>query len=133
VRLVFVASAPFQIVANGRVQITANRETLLPVVFAVFESALLEMLGDFQKHSFTGTAIYSHGEAAQRSNKVIRVAIFFETAQAVKHIVAVQQHIYRFEGHKIATAFALLDIADGSAGKFSAFAGVFNCHGAYLS
>ena len=67
--LVFVASTPFQVVTNSRVHIAVHWDTLLPVIVAVFKSALLEMLGNLQKHSFVGSVGFP-GEVAQDLNKI---------------------------------------------------------------
>ena len=50
VRLIFITSAPLEVVPNGAVDVAVGWDSLLPVPLAILGAAVSEVDGDFQKH-----------------------------------------------------------------------------------
>jgi hypothetical protein len=85
---IVIPTAVFQIMPDGRVHVAVGRNALLPVVISILGSALLEVLGDFEDHSFVGAVVGFLGESTQSVVKVYGTAGILEVSQAENHIVA---------------------------------------------
>jgi hypothetical protein len=57
VRFITITPTPFQIVPDGRINVAAYGEALLPVVFAVLVRTLLEVFRNLQEHGFRGAGV----------------------------------------------------------------------------
>jgi hypothetical protein len=133
--LVRVAPAVLQIVPDGRIDVAAHGEALLPVILTVLLSALLEVLGDLQEHGFGRAGVVSHSERTQGLVEMGCVAGFLEKGDVIQRNIRVDfdraTKVLRYhpERHEITSPLPFLHIPYRTGRKFPALTRVLN-HGA---
>jgi hypothetical protein len=132
VRFILVTATPLQVVPQGRVDVTVHRDTLLPVIRTILTSAVLEMLGGFEDHGFGLALVGENSEAGERTIEIHGMTVFCEPGDFMHDVVATSKDFEEVrnygKGHEITSPLPFLDIPNGTAGKFTAAAGVFNRH-----
>jgi hypothetical protein len=122
VEFILVATQPLQIMTDGAVDVALSRETLLPVVFAVFFSALFEVLRYLKEHICK--SVKRVRKVSKCEIEIVDIAVILETTDVVEDGIAINHECYNPQRHQVTASFALLDVPDSTGAELGSGAAV---------